>query len=159
MNQIWRYPFSEYAPMQNPQFWSFWAYFGPMDQILTKFLKSIVLQAIQVKNIASHGQKWSSLEISNFWPFRTPKTQNWPPTAPMGPRNAKKVFNHPRPVQWSLMTKNQFWKGSTFFVILIWPYWLFPQVLHVKGAQDWGGLCPKKYLRATSWQAHRQTFI
>ena len=39
-------PFWEYALMQILQFWSFWAYFGPMDQILTKFLKFIVLQAI-----------------------------------------------------------------------------------------------------------------
>ena len=35
---------------------------------------------------------------SNFWPLKTPKTQNWPPKALMGPQNAKKGFNHPSQV-------------------------------------------------------------
>ena len=64
----------QYEPNLNIQILGLCTYvntpnFGHFRHILapgTKFLKFLVLQAIEVKEIASHGQNWSSLEILNF---------------------------------------------------------------------------------------------
>ena len=90
---------------KSPNFLSFWAYFDPMDQILTKFLKFLVLEARNFifPNWANFDREMQfflpNLEKIKFLTLQGPKTQNWPPKAPMGPRNAKKGFTHPSPVQ------------------------------------------------------------